>query len=77
MGAIFRRPLTQVASGVGVGGVLVALLPALIEMETMSAKGTALVAAYAVFMMCVCLLACVVPTRRALAVQPMDALRAE
>lgn len=77
VGAIFRRPLAQVASGILVGGVVVALLPAIIEMETISAKGTALVAGYAVFMMGVCLLACIVPTRRALRVQPMDALRAE
>jgi ABC-type lipoprotein release transport system permease subunit len=28
-------------------------------------------------MMAVCLLACIVPTRRALAVQPTEALRAE
>jgi ABC-type lipoprotein release transport system permease subunit len=34
-------------------------------------------AAYAAFMMAVCLLACIVPTRRALAVQPTEALRAE
>jgi len=32
---------------------------------------------YAVFMLGVCLLACVVPTRRALGVQPTEALRAE
>lgn len=77
VGAIFRRPLTQVGIGILVGAVLVALMPGIIEMETMSAKGTALVAGYAVFMMGVCLLACVVPTRRALRVQPMEALRAE
>jgi putative ABC transport system permease protein len=77
VGAIFRRPLTQVGIGILVGAVLVALIPGVIEMETMSAKGTALVAGYAVFMLGVCLLACIVPTRRALRVQPMEALRAE
>jgi ABC-type lipoprotein release transport system permease subunit len=35
------------------------------------------VVAYAVFMLGVCLLACVVPTRRALSVEPTIALRAE
>jgi putative ABC transport system permease protein len=34
-------------------------------------------AAYAAVMLGVCLLACVVPTRRALGVQPSEALRAE
>jgi putative ABC transport system permease protein len=77
VGAIFRRPLAQVGSGVLVGAVLVALLPAAIEMEQMSAKGAALVAGYAVLMMGVCLLACVVPTRRALRIEPTEALRAE
>ena len=33
--------------------------------------------AYASLMLGVCLLACVVPTRRALSVQPTEALRAE
>jgi putative ABC transport system permease protein len=32
---------------------------------------------YGVFMLAVCLLACIVPTRRALSVQPTDALRTD
>jgi ABC-type lipoprotein release transport system permease subunit len=40
------------------------------------AIGFALVAV-AAFMLSVCLLACVVPTRRALRVQPTEALRTE
>ena len=35
----------------------------------------AILAAYAIFMLGVCLLACVVPTRRALSVEPTVALR--
>jgi ABC-type lipoprotein release transport system permease subunit len=36
-----------------------------------------LVVAYAAALFAVCLLACVVPTRRALAVEPTQALRAD
>ena len=36
-----------------------------------------LVTAYAVLMMGVCMLACIVPTRRALRVEPTEALRAD
>jgi putative ABC transport system permease protein len=75
--AIFRRPLTQVAMGIVAGAAVVALLPLVVEMEELSAKGTGVVAGYAVFMMCVCLLACIVPTRRALRIEPTEALRAE
>lgn len=85
--AIFRRPLTQVALGVLVGGALIGaggiLVPKSEQFKndpTMTGFGTgevALLAAYAIFMLGVCLLACVVPTRRALGVQPSEALRAE
>jgi predicted permease len=78
--AIFRRPLIQVALGILAGAALIALVG---SMETempgltgdLSFKGFALIAAYAALMMGVCLLACVVPTRRALGVEPTVALR--
>jgi hypothetical protein len=80
--AIFRRPLIQVGLGVLAGGALIALA-ATVETEMpglsgdLSLGGFALVVAYAIFMLGVCLLACVVPTRRALSVEPTVALRIE
>jgi predicted permease len=70
--AVFARPLTQVGLGVVAGGVLAAVLGG---RATPGALLGAL--AYAVLMLGVCLLACVVPTRRALQVQPTEALRAD
>ena len=78
--AIFRRPLIQVGLGVVAGGALIALA-ATIETEMPGLAGDlslgqfAIVVAYAIFMLGVCLLACVVPTRRALSVEPTVALR--
>ena len=72
--AIFRRPLTQVAIGISAGGVVTAVLPALVG-GAMSVMLVAVVAAHMVLTMGICLLACAVPTRRALAVDPGEALR--
>ena len=84
--SIFRRPLIQVTLGVIAGIVLIALASIGIA-NTTHFRGTgiggfaledvAVLVAYAIFMLGVCMLACVVPTVRALRVQPMEALRVE
>jgi hypothetical protein len=72
--AILRRPLAQVGLGIVAGGFLVALTFLGIFESVPSGTEAALIAAYAVLMMGVCLLACIVPTRRALRVEPARAL---
>ena len=84
--AIFRRPLTQVGLGVAAGATLIGSAlwlwpaprssPELAERDSPSGQ-IALLVGYAAFMLGVCLLACVVPTRRALRVEPMVAMRVE
>ena len=79
--AIFRRPLIQVGLGIVAGAVLIAVgrstlatqLPGMTDGLTLS--GAAMIVGYATVMLGVCLLACVVPTRRALGVEPTIALR--
>jgi putative ABC transport system permease protein len=73
---IFARPLRQIGLGILAGSVIVAVLVRLV-METLSWTELSLVASYAVLMTGVCMLACVVPTRRALRIEPTEALRAE
>jgi hypothetical protein len=84
--SIFRRPLVQVAIGVIAGTVLVGVGAIAIQNTTqfqgirppgLTAGEIALIAAHGTLMLAVCLLACVVPTWRALRVQPTEALRAE
>jgi ABC-type antimicrobial peptide transport system permease subunit len=77
VGAVLRRPLGQVGLGVAVGGVLAGGLFFTIQGGPVSAAGSAQLAAYVAFMLTVCLLACVVPTRRALRIPPTEALRAD
>ncbi|GLC26979.1 ABC transporter permease [Roseisolibacter agri] len=72
--SVFARPLAQVALGVVAGGVLTVLLRD-VEEATPAALAGAL--AYSVFMLGVCLLACIVPTRRALRVEPTVAMRVD
>jgi predicted permease len=78
--AIFRRPLIQVGLGILVGAALIAAggnmeteMPGLTGVFTLT--DLAMLVAYAFVMLGVCLLACIVPTRRALGVEPTIALR--
>ena len=77
LASIFTRPLVQVSLGVLAGTCLTAVLAIGINRGEVSPRGTAMVAAYAVLMLAVCLLACIIPTRRALAVEPTEALRSD
>ena len=71
---ILRRPLAQVGGGIAIGGFLVAVIFLAVFESMPTATEAALIAAYCVLMMGVCLLACVVPTRRALRIEPARAL---
>jgi hypothetical protein len=84
--SIFRRPLTQVTLGVIAGISLIWVAAIAIqhteqfrmgEPRALTLGEIALLSGYAVLMLGVCTLACVVPTVRALRVQPTEALRAE
>jgi hypothetical protein len=71
---ILARPLRQVAAGVVAGAWLVALLLRAAD-GALSLWEAGLVIAYAAVMLAVCLIACVVPTWRALRVHPAHAVR--
>jgi putative ABC transport system permease protein len=84
--AIFRRPLTQMGLGVLAGIAIIAAAtiwypysdgPGADQAGGLSAAAVAMQAGYAAVMFAVCMLACVVPTRRALNVEPTTALRTE
>ena len=84
--AIFRRPFIQMGLGVLAGITFIAAITALFpysegpgagEAEGLTFTAVAMQVGYAVLMLAVFLLACVVPTRRALAVEPTVALRTE
>jgi putative ABC transport system permease protein len=70
--AVFARPMSQIGLGIVAGGTLTMLAGG---RATPGALAGALV--YTMLMLGVCLLACIVPTRRALQVQPTEALRAD
>jgi putative ABC transport system permease protein len=82
--ATFRRPLLQVATGILVGTAIVfaaAWLTRNTELPgsegDLTLQGMAVIISYGIVMLGVCLLACVMPTRRALDIEPTVALRTE
>lgn len=77
---IFSRALKQIGVGIAIGGTISALLVAFLASEgsvVLTSTTAGLFVGYLAVMSGVCGLACVVPTRRALAIQPTEALRAE
>ncbi|HEX6938709.1 MAG TPA: ABC transporter permease [Longimicrobiales bacterium] len=77
--ALFRRPMLQVGLGVGVGTLAILVLHIITSDPGREplARQIAQIGAYATVMMGVCMLACIVPARRALRIEPMEALRVE
>ena len=79
MTAMFSRSLIHIGIGVAVGVLVFVLATSSDEgMDWLkSIRVAAQIIGYATMMTGVCMLACVVPARRALRVQPTDALRSE
>jgi predicted permease len=82
--ATFRRPLFQVALGIVVGTAIIftgAVLFRNTELpgseNDLTLQGMAMIIGYGMVMLGVCMLGCVVPTRRALNIEPTIALRTE
>jgi ABC-type antimicrobial peptide transport system permease subunit len=75
LGSIFTRAVVQLAIGVLVGVLVLALLDWSTGGVIMSGKGSVLLPAVAAIMMGVGLLAALGPARRGLRIQPIEALR--
>jgi putative ABC transport system permease protein len=73
---VFKRPLVQIALGIGVGAIL-ALGLANNDLSDVHLDDFGMTAVFALSTILCCALACIVPTRRALRIQPTEALRDE
>lgn len=75
--AIVSRPLGQIGRGIGAGAALVVFVFVGLFESAPTPVEAGMIAAYAALMLGVCLLGCVVPTRRALRLEPSQVLRGE
>jgi putative ABC transport system permease protein len=73
---VFKRPLVQMALGIGVGAILGFGL-ANDDLSEVHLEALGNTAVFALSTILCCALACIVPTRRALRIQPTEALRDE
>jgi hypothetical protein len=73
---VFKRPLVQIALGIGVGAIL-ALGLANNDLSDVHLDDFGRSAVFALSTIVCCALACIVPTRRALRIQPTEALKDE
>ena len=76
LATVFKRPLVQIALGIGVGAIL-ALALANNDLSDVHLDDFGMTAVFALSTILCCALACIVPTRRALRIQPTEALRDE
>ncbi|HEU0054902.1 MAG TPA: FtsX-like permease family protein, partial [Longimicrobium sp.] len=76
LATVFKRPLVQIALGVGVGAVL-GLGLANNDLSDVHLDDFGVTAVIALSTTLCCALACIVPTRRALRIQPSQALKDE
>jgi ABC-type antimicrobial peptide transport system permease subunit len=74
VGAVFAQPLQQLGLGLLAGTPLLAYLVGMMK-AVPSASQFLMLGGYTALMTAVCLIACVVPTRRALFIEPTEALR--
>ena len=73
---VFKRPLVQIALGIGVGAIL-SLGLANNDLADVHLDDFGRSAVFALATILCCALACIVPTRRALRIQPTEALKEE
>ena len=76
MTIVFKRPLVQMALGIGVGSILGFVL-ANDDLSEVHLDVLGKSSVYALSTILCCALACIVPTRRALGIQPTEALKDE
>ena len=72
----FKRPFIQIALGIGVAALMMSIL-VIADSEKPSALELGRVGIAVVLIAVCCMVACIVPTRRALRIQPTEALKDE